>query len=84
MEEIRIGKVTHFFGRIGVAALSLTESLRVGDTIRVRGQTTDLTQRVESMQIEHKSVAEARPGEDVAVRVNDRVRVGDGVYKIIP
>jgi len=84
MEEIRIGKVTHFFGRIGVAALSLTESLRVGDTIRVRGQTTDLTQRVESMQIEHKSVAEARPGEDVAVRVNDRVRVDDGVYKIIP
>ncbi len=84
MEETRIGKVTHFFGRIGVAVLSLTESARVGDTIRIRGRTTDLTQRVESMQIAHKAVAEARPGEDVAIMVNDRVRVDDGVYKIIP
>lgn len=84
MEEIRVGKVTHFFGRIGVAVLSLTATVRVGDTIRIRGQTTDLTQRVEFMQIAHKAVSEARPSEDVAVKVNDRVRVDDGVYTIIP
>lgn len=84
MEEIRVGKVTHFFSRIGVAVLSLTETIRVGDTIRVRGRTTDLIQQVESMQIAHKAVSEARPGEDVALKVNDRVRVDDGVYKIIP
>ncbi|MFH1609452.1 MAG: translation elongation factor-like protein [Candidatus Bipolaricaulota bacterium] len=84
MEEIRVGKVTHFFGRIGVAVFALTEMIRVGDTIRIRGQTTDLTQRVESMQIEHKAVPEARPGEDVAIKVNDRVREDDGVYKVIP
>lgn len=84
MEEIRVGKVTHFFGRIGVAAFALTETIRMGDTIRIRGRTTDLTQRVESMQIAHKAVSEARPGEDVAIKVNDRVRVDDGVYKIVP
>ncbi|MCR4392598.1 MAG: translation elongation factor-like protein [Candidatus Acetothermia bacterium] len=84
MEERRIGKVTHFFARIGVAVFALTDPLKVGDTIRIRGRSTDLTQCVESMQIEHKEVQEAKPGDEVAVKVTGRVREDDAVYKVIP
>lgn len=83
MEERAIGKVTHFFGRISVAVLDLTEPLRVGDTIHIKGHTTDLTERVESMQIEHKDVPEAKPGDKVAIKVAGHVRERDVVYKVI-
>jgi putative protease len=84
MAEIPIGKVTHFFGRLNVAALNLTDTLRVGDTIHVLGRTTDLTERVDSMEIEHQSIQQAGPGDDVAIRVTGRVREHDTVYKVIP
>jgi len=80
--EKSVGKVTHYFGRLGVAALSLTDTLRVGDIIHIVGHTTDLTQRVDSMQIEHQAIEEARPGDDVALRVAGRVREHDVVYKV--
>lgn len=83
MEERAIGKVTHFFGRISVAVLDLTEPLRVGDTIHIKGHSTDLTQKVESMQIEHKDVVEAKPGDKVAIKVAGRVREHDVIYKVI-
>mgnify|MGYP001153877169 CR=1 FL=1 len=83
MEERAIGKVTHFFTRISVAVLDLTEPLRVGDTIHIKGHTTDLTQRVESMQIEHKDVQEAKPGDKVAIKVSAYVRENDVIYKIV-
>lgn len=82
MIEKEIGKVTHFFGKISVAALDITEPLRVGDVIHIKGHTTDLTQRVESMQVEHKDVQEAKPGESVAIKVLDHVREHDVVYKV--
>ncbi len=84
MEEIRIGKVTHFFSRIGVAVVALTDPLKVGDTIRFKGQTTNFTQRVESMQVEHKAILEAKPGDQVAIQVAGKVREGDAVYKVLP
>jgi putative protease len=83
MEERAIGKVTHFFGRISVAVLELTEPLKVGDTIHIKGHTTDLTQQVESMQIEHQAVEEAVPGDKVAIKVKDHVREHDVIYKVI-
>ncbi|MCL6641959.1 MAG: translation elongation factor-like protein [Candidatus Bipolaricaulota bacterium] len=83
MEEKPIGKVTHFFGRISVAVLDLTEPLKVGETIHIKGHTTDLTQRVESMQVEHKEIQEAKPGEQVAIKVTGRVHENDVVYKVI-
>lgn len=83
MEERAIGKVTHFFSRISVAVLDLTEPLRVGDTIHIKGHTTDITQKVESMQIEHKDVPEAKPGDKVAIKVTGHVREHDVVYKVI-
>jgi len=77
----RIGKVVHFYNRINVAVLDLTEKLEVGETIRIVGHTTEFAQPVESMEIEHEKVQSAGPGE-VAVKVWDVVRRGDEVYKI--
>ncbi|MFQ5843011.1 MAG: translation elongation factor-like protein [Thermodesulfobacteriota bacterium] len=84
MEEKKVGVVIKFFAKIGVAAIQLTDdSLRVGDTIHIKGHTTDLTQDVGSMQIENQNVQEAGPGADIGVKVGDRVRENDVVYKVI-
>ena len=84
MEEKKVGVVIKFFGRIGVAAIRLTDdSLKVGDTIHIKGHTTDLTQNVGSMQIENQNVEKADPGADIGVKVEDRVRENDVVYKVI-
>lgn len=83
MAEQKIGVVTHYFGKIGVAAVNITDGeLRVGDTIHITGHTSDVSQRVESMQIEHDSVDVARPGDNVGMKVNDHVREHDVVYKV--
>ena len=84
MEEKKVGVVIKFFGKIGVAAIRLTDdSLKVGDTIHIKGHTTDLTQEVGSMQIENQNVQEAGPGADIGVKIGDRVRENDVVYKVI-
>ncbi|MCL5027107.1 MAG: translation elongation factor-like protein [Chloroflexi bacterium] len=85
MPEKHIGKVSHYFDRIGVAALNLTgEALEEGDIIHIKGHTTDLTQRVDSMQIDHQIVHRAEVGQDVAVRVVQPVRQHDMIYKVTP
>lgn len=85
MAEEEIGKVVHYFGKIGVAAIQVTHgSLKVGDTIRVKGQTTDFTQKVESMQVDNKPVAEATVGQNVGVKVAGHARSHDAVYKVTP
>lgn len=81
MGERAIGRVTHYFGRLGVAAASLTETLRVGDRIHVVGHTTDETMNVDRMQIDHHDVQVAGPGDDVAVHVRVKVREHDEVRK---
>ncbi|OGP66341.1 MAG: hypothetical protein A2170_06955 [Deltaproteobacteria bacterium RBG_13_53_10] len=84
MEEKKVGEVIKFFGKIGVAAIRLSEgSLKVGDKIRIVGHTSDVTQTVESMQIENKSVQEAGPGADIGIKLTDRVRENDAVYKVV-
>ena len=77
-----VGKVSHYFTNIGVAVIDLDAPLNVGDLIKVEGATTDLLQTVESMQVEHKQVAAGSKGDSVGMRVKDRVRGGDNVYKI--
>lgn len=81
--EKRIGRVTHYFNRLGVAALELTDELKVGDVIHILGHTTDFTQTVSSMEIEHRKVISVGPGADVALKVEEPVRKGDVVYKVI-
>lgn len=80
--EEEIGRVMDYFARIGVAGIDLTGSLRVGDRIRIRGHTTDFEQVVESMQIEHEPVQEAKAGDKIGIKVQERCRGGDRVYKI--
>jgi putative protease len=85
MGEQQIGVVTHYFGKVGVAAIQLVEGeLRVGDTIHVKGHTSDFTQKVESMQVEHQAVDSVRKGEAVGLRVSEQAREHDLVYKVTP
>ena len=76
-----IGRVTHYFGHLSVAAVSLKEPLAVGEKIHVRGHTTDLVQEVGSMEVEHAAVDQAGPGDDVAVRVDEHVRDHDLIFR---
>jgi putative protease len=84
MEEKKVGEIIKFFSKISVAAIRLSEgSLKVGDTIHIVGHTTDVTQVIDSMQIENKNVQEAGPGADIGVKVQGKVREHDTVYKIV-
>ncbi len=78
-----VGKVTHYFTRISVAVVELTDTLSVGDKILIKGATTNFEQTVESMQIEHENVNVAHSGQSIGLKVNQRVREGDRVYKIL-
>lgn len=83
MEEKEIGEVSHYFTRIGVAAVKITaDVLNVGDTIHIKGHTTDFQQVIESMQIEHVQVKSAKAGEVIGLKVKEHVREGDRVYKV--
>jgi len=83
MDEQIIGKVSHFFARPVVAAIELTAALKLGDKIHIKGHTTDLKAIVESMQINNADVQQAKAGDSIGVKVSERVRSGDTVYKVI-
>jgi len=83
-QEKKIGLVENYFPKIGVAAIKLTDdSLHVGDTIHIKGHTTDLEMKVESMQVEHASIEKADAGDLVGIKTPDRVREHDTIYKIV-
>ncbi len=82
MAEEEIGKVSDFFARPVVAGIELTGGLKVGDTIHIKGRTTDLTMTVGSMQIDNAQVNEAKAGDSIGVKVTGKVRAGDQVYKV--
>jgi putative protease len=84
MAEVEVGIVTTFFARPVVAGIDLTAPIRVGDKLHIRGHTTDLELVVESMQIDNADVKEGRSGDSVGIKVTDRVRRGDKVYKKFP
>ncbi len=85
MEREKVGEVFHHFSKLGVAAVRLTDGgLKVGDTIQIQGPTTNLTQAVDSMQIEQTAVTSASKGQSVGIRVKDKVREKDLVYRVIP
>jgi len=77
-----IGKISHYFGQIGVAIIDLSDNLKVGENIRVVGGETDFTQTVNSMEIEHKKVKEAKSGDCIGLKVNQKIREGYKVYKV--
>ena len=83
MAEELVGMVSHWFGKIGVAGIELTDKLAVGDRIHIVGHTTDFEQDVTSMQLLHQDISEAGSGDSVGVKVQLRARPGDRVYRII-
>ncbi|HEY51746.1 MAG TPA: translation elongation factor-like protein [Dehalococcoidia bacterium] len=82
MPEEEIGKVSDFFAHPVVAGIELTGTLKVGDRIHIKGHTTDLELTVNSMQINNVDVSEAKVGDSVGVKVTERVRRGDTIYKV--
>ena len=82
MAEVIIGNISDFFAKPVVAGIELTASMKAGDTIHIKGHTTDVTLTIQSMQIDNVSVQEAKAGDAVGIKVPDRVRKGDVVYKV--
>ena len=82
MPEEEIGKVSDFFARPVVAGIELSSTLKVGDKIHIVGHTTDLEFTIASMQIDNADVNEAKAGDSVGIKVSDRVRGGDKIYKV--
>ncbi|MFO7741360.1 MAG: EF-Tu/IF-2/RF-3 family GTPase [Anaerolineae bacterium] len=83
MPEELIGEVSHWFGNISVAGITLSGTLSVGDRVRIVGHTTDFEQEITSMQVENEDVSEAGPGDEVGVKLDSRARPGDSVYKVL-
>ncbi len=82
MPEIMVGSVSDFFSRPVVAGIEMTGTIKVGDKIHIKGNTTDIEMTVESMQINNAFVPEAKAGDSVGIKVPDRVRRGDHVYRV--
>ncbi|MCS7385266.1 MAG: translation elongation factor-like protein [archaeon GB-1867-005] len=80
---VEVGRVTHYYSRIGVAVIELKAPLAIGDKILIRGSTTNFEQTVESMQIQHKNIERAEAGQAVGLKVLERVRPKDIVYKVV-
>ena len=81
--ETKIGHITHFYDRISVAVLSLTDRLNIRDKVVISGHSTDFVQEVTSMEIEHQKVTSVGPGDEVALKVIEPCRKGNSIYKII-
>ena len=84
MEEKQIGHISNYFSKLSVAVVEMTSgTLSVGDTLRIKGHTTDFELKVSSMQIEHEMVTEAKKGDGIGLKVSEKVRKGDKVYRVI-
>jgi len=84
MQEKEIGKITHYYGHISVGIVELSDTLKVGDNIHIKGHSSDFNQVVDSIQIEHQNVSEAKAGDVVGIKVAQKVHPHDKVYKVIP
>jgi putative protease len=80
-KEILIGVVSNYFDHVGVAAVKLKNGLKKGDTIRIVGGETDFEQTVDSMQIQHKAVLEAKKGDEIGIKLDEKVRKGYKIFK---
>ncbi|MBU1862559.1 MAG: hypothetical protein KKH94_02710 [Candidatus Omnitrophica bacterium] len=81
MDEKLIGKISHYFGKISVAIIELTDTLKIGDTIHIKGAHDDMTEEITSMQIEHEPAQEAKAGDSVGIKVPGKIHENDKVYK---
>ena len=81
--ELEIGKVTHYYGHLHVAVLQLSEGLKTGDQVHILGHSTDFTQKVTSMEVDHHVVTWVKPGDNVAIKVIEPVHEHDRVFRIV-
>lgn len=84
MAEELVGTITHYFPKPEVGVVKLTAGLKVGDVLHFRGHTTEFQQEITSMQVEHENIDTAAAGDEVAIKVDQRVRAGDEVYRVTP
>ena len=85
MSEKQVGIVDHWFGHIDVAGVKITEgTIKVGDTLHFKGHTTDFQNTIESIQTEHETIGEAKVGDDIGLKVTEKVRKHDKVFKVVP
>ena len=82
MEEKEVGKIAHYYGHLNVGIVELSDALKVGDKIHVKGHSSDFTQDVASMQIEHADVKEGKRGDAIGIKIAQKVHPNDKVYKI--
>ncbi len=83
MQEKEIGKITHYYGHLSVGIIELSDGLKLGETIHIKGHSSDFTQTIDSMQIEHASVSEAKSGDSIGIKIAQKVHPHDKVYKVI-
>ncbi|MBU3958951.1 MAG: translation elongation factor-like protein [Candidatus Omnitrophica bacterium] len=83
MEEREIGSINHYYNHLSVGIIQLSDTLKLGDTIHIKGHTSDFTQVVDSMQVEHNNVTEAKAGDLVGVKITQKVNPKDKVFKVI-
>jgi putative protease len=81
--EVEIGRVTHYFSHLSVAVLNLDQGLKLGDTIHILGHSTDFTEKVTSMEVDHRMIVAVEPGADVAIKVIEPVHVHDVVLRVV-
>ena len=84
VDEREVGRISHYYSKIGVAVIELSDTLKVGEVIHVRGASSDFSQPVDSMQIERASVPEAKAGESIGLKVKEHVREHDKVFAVAP
>lgn len=82
MSETKVGTVTHWYGEISVAGIDLEGDLAVGDTIHIAGATSDFTQTVDSMQVDHEDVEAAKAGDSIGIKTTEHARINDEVFKV--
>lgn len=82
MADVRVGKITHYYDKIGVAVVELEGALKEGDEIRISGHGNEFTQKIASMQIEHEQVKKAKKGDAIGLKVDQPLKDGDEVFKV--
>lgn len=82
MADTLVGKITHYYNKVGVAVVEVTKALKVGDKIKISGHDSEFTQAIDSMQIEHEQVEKAKKGQVVGMKVNQAVKENDEVYLV--
>jgi len=83
MQEKEIGKITHYYGHLSVGIIKLSDALKIGDSIHIKGHSSDFTQSVDSIQIEHANVSEAKSGDVIGIKIIQKAHPNDTVYEVI-